>query len=256
MNMVQIIVMIVAGIVAFVAMNKQKQGAAWGQPVAIICAIIAIVAALWSTVSNLSGSGAKKAQEREVEFQKIQTRKLGQYIAQNHAGAKVIIINDPFNDGTRPNPMLEGLKDGLGSAVTIVAEVAPAVPKMENAEGPEGEMMEPMETWYTARAMDDILKGANADYDMVITCIGLPAGGLARLKGKKVAIAGGSVYEYGPAIQGKMIVAAVTYKPDAEYDDKPVPSNMEEAFNKRYLLVTPENLAEVATKYGELFKKR
>ena len=28
MNMVQIIVMIVAGIVAFVAMNKQKQGAA------------------------------------------------------------------------------------------------------------------------------------------------------------------------------------------------------------------------------------
>ncbi len=31
---------------------------------------------------------------------------------------------------------------------------------------------------------------------------------------------------------------------------------MEEAFNKRYLLVTPENLAEVATKYGELFKKR
>ena len=255
MNMVQIIVMIVAGIVAFVAMNKQKQGAAWGQPVAIICAIIAIVAALWSTVSNLSGSGAKKA-HREVEFQKIQTRKLGQYIAQNHAGAKVIIINDPFNDGTRPNPMLEGLKDGLGSAVTIVAEVAPAVPKMENAEGPEGEMMEPMETWYTARAMDDILKGANADYDMVITCIGLPAGGLARLKGKKVAIAGGSVYEYGPAIQGKMIVAAVTYKPDAEYDDKPVPSNMEEAFNKRYLLVTPENLAEVATKYGELFKKR
>ena len=104
--------------------------------------------------------------------------------------------------------------------------------------------------------MDDILKGANADYDMVITCIGLPAGGRARRKGKKVAIAGGSVYEYGPAIQGKMIVAAVTYKPDAEYDDKSVPSNMEEAFNKRYLLVTPENLAEVATKYGELFKKR
>lgn len=256
MGIIQIVVMIVAGVVAFVAMNKQKSGAAWGQPVAIICAIIAIVAALWSTVKTMGGGGAKDAQAREVEFQKVQTRKLGQYLAQNHAGAKAVIINDPFNDGTRPNPMLEGLKEGLGSAITIVAEVAPVLPKMENAEGPEGEMMAPMETWYTAKAMDDILKGANAEYDMVITCIGLPAGGLVRLKGKKVAIAGGSVYEFGPAIAGKVIVAAVTYKPDAVYDDKPVPSDMEEAFNKRYLLVTPENIAAVAGQYAELFEKK
>lgn len=255
MNLIQIIIMIVAGIIAFIAMNKQKSGAAWGQPVAILCAIIAIVAALWSTVNNLSGSDAKKAQNREVEFQKIQTRKLGQYLAENHAGANVIIINDPFNDGSRPNPMLEGLKEGMGNALNIVAEVAPIPPIVEDPEGPEGEMVAPMETWYTARSMDDIIKKTGAEYDMLITCIGLPLGGLSRLKGKKVAIAGGSVYEFGAAIQGKVVVAAVTYKPDAIYDDKPIPSDKEEAFNKRYLLVTPDNLMEVASKYGELFEK-
>jgi hypothetical protein len=255
MSITQIIVMIIAGIGAFVGMSKQKEGAAWGQPLAIVCAIIAIVAALWSAIGTMSGAPSKQAGEREIEFQRVQTRVLGAHLAEKHAGAKAIIIKDPFStDSSRPNPLLDGLKAGMGSGVEIVAEVAPPLPAGYN-EGGEGEMMAPMETWYTAKVMQDILKGAGVDYDMVITCIGLPIGGLMQLKGKKVVFAGGSPYEYAAAIAGGLVVAAVTYKPDAIYDDKPVPSALQEAFDKRYVLITTENVKEVAGKYGELFKQ-
>lgn len=255
MSIAQIIVMIVAGIGAFVGMSKQKEGAAWGQPLAIVCAIIAIVAALWSAIGTMTGAPGKAAGEREVEFQKVQTRKLGMYLAEKYSGAKAIVIKDPFNtDASRPNPLLEGLKAGIGSSVQIVAEVFPPLPAGYN-EAAEGEMMAPMETWYTAKVMQDILKKAGVDYDMVITCIGLPAGGLPLLKGKKVVFAGGSPYEYAAAIANGLVVAAVTYKPDAEYDDKPVPSDLQVAFDKRYVLITTDNIKEVAGKYAELFKQ-
>ncbi|HQL88806.1 hypothetical protein [Oligosphaera ethanolica] len=255
MSIAQIVVMIIAGIGAFIGMSKQKEGKTWGQPLAIVCAIVAIVAALWSAIGTMSGAPGKQAGEREIEFQKVQTRVLGAHLAEKYSGAKAIVIKDPFNtDATRPNPLLDGLKEGMGSAIQIVAEVFPPLPAGYN-EGGEGEMMAPMETWYTAKVMQDILKNANADYDMVITCIGLPAGGLLHLKGKKVVFAGGSPYEYAAAIAGGLVVAAVTYKPDAIYDDKPVPSNLQEAFDKRYVLISTDNIKEVASKYAELFKQ-
>ncbi|NMA46985.1 MAG: hypothetical protein GX945_10530 [Lentisphaerae bacterium] len=251
----QIIVMIIAGIGAFIGMSKQKEGATWGQPLAIVCAIIAIVAALWSAIGTMTGAPSKQAGEREIEFQKVQTRKLGMHLAEKYAGSKAIVIKDPFNtDASRPNPLLDGLKAGIGSSIQIVAEVFPPLPAGYN-EGGEGEMMAPMETWYTAKVMQDILKNANVDYDMVITCIVLPAGGLIHLKGKKVVFAGGSPYEYAAAIANGLVVAAVTYKPDAEYDDKPVPSDLQVAFDKRYVLITTDNIKEVAGKYAELFKQ-
>jgi len=70
-----------------------------------------------------------------------------------------------------------------------------------------------------------------------------------------LALASGSVYELKKAIAGKAIVAAVTYNPKAVYDEKPPPADLDAAFDKRYLLVTPDNVLTVAGEYGDLFKK-
>ncbi|MBT7188277.1 hypothetical protein HN911_13235 [Candidatus Bathyarchaeota archaeon] len=56
-------------------------------------------------------------------------------------------------------------------------------------------------------------------------------------------------------IAGKAIVAAVTYNPKAVYDPKPPPADLDAAFSKRYLLVTPDNVGQMAYQYGDLFKK-
>ena len=136
MSIAQIVVMIIAGIGAFIGMSKQKEGKTWGQPLAIVCAIVAIVAALWSAIGTMSGTPGKQAGEREIEFQKVQTRVLGAHLAEKYSGAKAIVIKDPFNtDATRPNPLLDGLKEGMGSAIQIVAEVFPPLPAGYNEGG-------------------------------------------------------------------------------------------------------------------------
>ena len=49
------------------------------------------------------------------------------------------------------------------------------------------------------------------------------------------------------------IVAAVIYSPKAQYNDKPAPTDMEEAFHERFLLITPESIDTVCGEFPELF---
>ena len=123
-------------------------------------------------------------------------------------------------------------------------------------------MMEPIEVWFTAKELDKTLEKVSGDYDILITTFGLPQGGFVdpkgkdfkgKLAGKKVVFAGGSIYEQGFAFQAGLIVAAVTYKPNAEYDENPVPKDLDTAFNKRYLLVTSENFKDIAKEYKDVF---
>jgi hypothetical protein len=132
---------------------------------------------------------------------------------------------------------------------------------MEGGEGGmEGEMLPPLEYWYTASLVNKLLDKYDGKYDMIVTTIGLPqdAKRLDIWKGDKkpkVALASGSVYELRGAIKSGAIVAAVTYNPQAEYDDKPVPKDLDEAFNKRFLLLTPENIDQIASKHPDIFAK-
>ncbi|MBR0460122.1 MAG: hypothetical protein IJJ26_12870 [Victivallales bacterium] len=259
MSPIQIAVMVIGAVGVFVGWSQSKKGAAWGQPVTIVCAIIAICAALWSSMRTVTGADMKDAQKRELEYQKVQTKKLGQFLAEKYAGKKVVLMKDP-TIGSAPAqelPIIAGLKEGLGTALTIVAEIAPDAPKVPAGEDGE-EMMEPIETWFDVKKLNETLAKA-PDYDILITTCGLPEqwnynkGLPGNLKGKQVVIAGGSIYNLGAPILKGEIIAAVTYKPNAEYDEKPVPSNLDEAFNKRYVLVTPEDIKQKASEYKDLF---
>ena len=68
--------------------------------------------------------------------------------------------------------------------------------------------------------------------------------------GEKVFIGGGSIYTLKAAIVSGAITAAVSYKTDAIYDDKPIPSKFDEAFDKRFAFITADNAAN----YKTLFK--
>ena len=264
MHLPQIIIMVIGAVAAFLGWSNSKKGAAWGQPVTIIGAIIAICAALWSSLGTITGADQKESMNREIGYQKVQTRKLGAYLKEKYAGKKIVIMKDPTintQDG-KDTPQLQGLKEGLEGALEIVAEISPDLPKPTGPvqEGmPEDAMMEPIEVWFTPKELDKTLEKVSGDYDLLVTTFGLPQGVFApkdfkgKLAGKKVVVAGGSIYELGFGFQAGLIVAAVTYKPNAEYDEKPVPKDLDTAFNKRYLLVTSENFKTVATENKDIF---
>jgi len=246
----------VFGIGALVGWSNSKKGASWGQPVTIICAIICIGVCLYRVIQNAQGPDNSAAMSRELRYQQVQTKVLGEYVAKAAAGKKALLLKDM--DSKPDNPMIMGLKEGLAGAIEIVDEVEPVYPKPQKPKtidpndpnAPmEEDMIPPMEEWFTAKDFEKLVKGKLDKVDILITMVGLPRNvqftgkdfNTPSLKGKKVIFAGGSIYEHGAAFQGGGVIAAVTYKPKAIYDEAPVPKDDQKAFDKRYLLVTAEN---------------
>lgn len=274
MTTILFILMVVAGIVMLFGMAKQKAGMDWGRPLAIVCAIVALVCAIGQIVVKTTGvgKGAGGIAKTELVYVQVSMEKMGKYLAEKCPGAKVLVIQDPETktSSERRKAALEGLKKGFGSKVTVAATDSPTIPKNAKgmmgemgmgAGGPEGggEMLPPMEYWLTPAAFDGLV-AKHKDCDLVVSTIGLPSKfGQMKLwrkvqsKKLKIALGGGSIYELGKLFAMKYITAAVAYNPKAVYDDSKPPSDLDEAFKKRYLLVTPENARQLAQQYTGLF---
>jgi hypothetical protein len=259
--------MVISGIGMIFGLSKQKAGKAWGKPLATVCAVIALCCALAHIFMTSTGSSATKAMEIEQQYQKISGLKFGAYLANNYANSKVLVIMDPSSqksDEIKGNPLLDGIKEGLGDKVTIEQVLYPELPKSAQAPaGPEGEMMEmmPPDMWFTASYFDNLIKTKATGCDLIISLLGMPTDPAAMkfwtMKNRpKLALARGSVYELKKAIASKAIVAVVSYNPDGTYELKAPSKDLDKAFDERFVLVTPENVEELATKYkGKLFGK-
>ncbi len=99
MDMKWIAVMVVGFIAAMVGMKKQKLGIGWGQPLAIVGAIIAVGGA----VMNLSGFMGSKGKQMDAEMRYIRLQ--GQFLAEEVKNAanpsKVYVSATPTTSLTR-----------------------------------------------------------------------------------------------------------------------------------------------------------
>jgi hypothetical protein len=208
---------------------------------------------------------------REMLYQQVAGRGLGAYLAAAYPGARVLILSEPnLNDQAAPreHPLIVGLKEEIAGKLPVVAEVRASIPvDKQNAFAAEmpvganagGLMMPPLEYWYTAEVFDGLLSDYAGQYDLVATVIGLPqdVGASAVLSGTshpRVALLNGSIYDLKAALTPDRVVAAITYNPKAVYDDKPVPMDLDEAFAKRFLLVTPETVQQQSRDYPDIFR--
>ncbi len=256
---VRIGIMILAAIGLLIGWSQSKKGAEWGQPMTIVCALIAIVAAFWGVIRQLRGSDSMEAIDREKAFQQFQTEKLGRYIAENYAGKKVVIIYAPRITIEKNNAYL-GLIRGLGDSVNWEKVQVPLPPGTT-----DDTYIDPIEYWFDCKKFDETV-AAFDNVDLYVSLVGMPLKAKCDKNGKfsapskaansKFVVASGTarISQIVPYIQNKGIIATVTYKPDGIFDESPCPKKMEDAFDKRYLLVTPDNLKELMGKYEELFR--
>lgn len=70
-----------------------------------------------------------------------------------------------------------------------------------------------------------------------------------------IGIFNGYIGNLKPFFLDNLIKAMTLWKPDPILDDKPVPKSILEAFNKRYLVITPENINKMNKDYPVLFPK-
>lgn len=267
MSITCIVIMVVGIVAALFGMNKQKKGAVWGQPLAVLGAILAIGAALWNVVNTSIGGGQDAAISREQRYIKIEHKFLGEAVMKQVPGVKkVAVLVDPLTHydmwGEQlatpgENLQLAGLKEGM-PGVEIV-EVYPVIPKQKKpapVKGPDGKMMDMpmmppmMMDMMSAKSFNQCLAKAK-DCDVFVSLYMLPPEmslpmALVALKGKKVALSNVGNLESMKAIfadAGKSaaeLVAVVTSKASAIYDDS-IPSSDQAAFDKRYALITKDN---------------
>ncbi len=258
-NVLMYAILAIAAIGACVGWSNTKKGAAWGQPVTIVCALIAIGIGFYLAIQNSFGNN-KETVVRETGYQKVQTKKLGLYLKEKFPGKKLLIINDPT--GSEDNPKIVGLKEGIGTDLEIVKIITPEPPQMGGAAADMGPapIMEPMEVWFTAKELEKLAKSEK--FDILVSFNGIPRGVKNNgkdflapqfLKGKKVVIGGGDISLLKNAIEGGCIPVAITFRPEAVYDDKDVPRNLDEAFNKRYIMVTSDNVKQISEEFPKVF---
>jgi len=267
--------------------KKQKDGYPLGEKIMLAGALGALICAGFALKISFFGTSSTEMMKMQNAWTRLSGQKLGEYLATTYPKSKILIVVQPQTAYTkgRPTPLLDGLKAGLGDSMTIVAEAAPELPKMpggmpgmvpmppipppvagDKSSNPppsmptpeEMLMMGPIEMWLNAERFDAFLEPFVPKVDMVITTIGLPMqpGTLKFWKfdpRPMLVIAQGNIQELKVAIQAKAVVAALAFNPTAKFESKWPPKNLEKAFALRYLLVTPENVEQIATEHKDMF---
>lgn len=278
MSVLKFLLLIGAGIGAVLGVRASKKGEGAGQIVAIGCAAFALLV----VIASLAGSEryTPKIVKSMGSYGYAGGVVLGRHLAQTHAGSRVLILTEPVFDGEAPHDiqraMVEGLEDGLGSAVEVVGIVAVDPPQAyverarqswarDGLDPPEGQttnsipsLMRDHQRWYDVRYFAELLAEHTGTYDLLISTVGLPRGFAGSALSRhaslpEFALMNAPGQPLKELIEIGAVDVAVAEKPTANPWEvlQNAPADVEEAFDKRYILVTKANLAEVAAAYPE-----
>jgi len=245
--------------------NRQykTKGTAWGRPLAGLFGVLALVIALSRILYDLTGCEKDKRQnvilDKELRYTDAQFQYLGGYMKRNFANHTVLLIASPKIAGSseyadkRLDTIRDALKDAFDGSLTLSRTAHLKAPEIENG-------MPPMfETMFTAEAFDEITQ--NSEATLILSLVGLPMNWkemefwqIEDGKRPKLIITNGQVFElYDPIIQG-YVNAVIHYNPSSQYNfQDEVPSDVTEAFEKRYLLIDSDNIAKIASENKGMF---
>jgi len=244
---------------------KKQHVNALAKPAAIGLLAVVAICAIMIMRHNMGDGDTEGLIANEMVFAKSSTYMLGKKIAELNPGAKVLFVVDVINDqNKRQQAMIEGFKEGCGSAISDIKIVAPQIKRPTGNPEMMDQEMDIMEL-ITAKDFNTMLS-KNRGCNVICSTIGLPsdAGNLKLFKEfdknpkkcHKLTLIGGDSSKMAPLIQAGLLEAIVVYSPDAKYTEDVAPSEMKAAFDMRYILVTKKNLEEVKKKYpGRIFSK-
>jgi hypothetical protein len=272
------VVMLIALIAMIVCAKKQDTVPA-AKPAAIACMVVVMVCALGILIQTgmFGDYSTSKIIANEMVYAKAGAYIPGKYIGEKFPGSKILFLVDDEKYNSRQKEIIESFKEGLAGKAEIIgsecprplppapteeaiaAEGAATTPPIQ--QGPiDSMMMMPIQETMTAQVVNDImLKYPKAN--MLVTFVGFPRD-IENMdiwheedteKMVKVAVVSGDIYQLKPAFARKQAAAVVAYSPKAKFDESKAPSDMQAAFDKRYLLITLENIESILTEYPGLF---
>jgi len=254
------VAIMVFGLAGMIWCAKKQKTNPNAQTYAVICLVVVFICAIAVLVETGvfgENSETQRLIKNELAYSRSRAVMVGRLLAEKYPGSKALVITDGIVPATKgQEQLIEGLKEGIGSAITI--EAAEGLPIDRSKMKPEE--FRPMEEMMNAALFDQlIVRYPNAN--LVISLIGLPYDvanmGLWKMDPKarpKVALLTGDIHQLKDAIGAGYIVAAVSMRPDLKDIEAKAPADPQKAFEMRYLLITPENIAKIASQYKGIFE--
>ena len=264
------LVMILGGIGMVFGVVKDKQGYPWARPLTIVCVVVTLLLALTTMMPDRSQQRiARQYMEQERRYQEVVGEKVGRMVAEEYTDGEILVVAA----SEEPSPYLRGLEKGIGNAVSlevVVPDYARYHREMLEAQGIEVDEFEDMdyrmgpegmEMMLSATLMDETIGAARQTPNAIVNLVGLPYDidemrFWRRRESPPMIVVSGMGYmgmsNLASRIARGQIAAMVIRRPDVGLELEAIPRNVEEAFNRRYILVTSENLDEVAEQYPEM----
>ena len=215
-----------------------------------------------------------KPQVNAEHVREIATRGLAAYLAQTQPGRRVLVFSNPFAREANTEPAIvkmedagiRGLEEGWKGKLTVAAIALPQL-KVGARENPQAFIADPETTtplsYLVAPDAFDNQAKLHAGCELVVSLIGLPADldhceiwtrpgppAFALLLPDLGVI--GGVDAVKRAVKSGKLLAFVLRRPGSPSDSEPVTGDSRDEFEKRFVLVTKENLEEVAKSNPEL----
>jgi hypothetical protein len=238
-----------------------------GKPI-LFLALAGVAVGLWFLLK-------RGPQEDALRSRALATRGLAESLAGRYAGHRALVVSNPFTRQTgraegiyaQEKAGLRGLAEGFQGKVTLEAVVFPEL-KPEAAQNPRAMILDPSSptplSFLVADGAFDKLAREHPHCDLIVSLIGLPAE-LRRVEAWRqdspvkfallfpdLRLMGGRT-ALREAMQREKLAALVLPKPNAPSEQTPLGADHKNEFDKRFVLVTADNLEQAMQRWPQLF---
>ncbi len=250
------LVILTAGAALGAALYSGRTGTPRAKAVTVVCAMTAIVVAVAHAAWRDTPSAMRAQLERmELAYTGVSTQMLGHHLAAEHPGAKVMVIYPMahLRDPGRFEALMTGLERGLGEQAAILVRHDPELPKAYHVAdfARDKEAFEEIDvnSWFNAAYFDRMIEAHGKNCDVVISLAGLPDDYANMRFWNKPGRPRMALAYYGApglrhAVREGFIDAAVVMRQEPVFDGRMPPEDLDEAFSRRYHLMTQSWLEE------------
>ena len=258
------VALMIAGLVGIIVCQKKQKTNPNAQAIAFVFLVV-ILAGAGGMLYETGIFGGDREMDRiignEIAFAKARSQVLTDYIGKTWKGQSAVIITEPNIEQNKiSKASLDAIEAGLKSAGIEVTAVEALKIASGTAEDPV-----PIESALNAKVYNDVFsKYKNANIFIILSQLPFDTKELKNLqcwkfdaKKARVVLVNGEIYNLKAAIAQGLIGAAIAMKtgPNAYDPEKAAPKDVQAAFDTRFILVTPQNIKEVAEKNKDLFAK-
>ncbi|MFA6567538.1 MAG: hypothetical protein WCS96_04940 [Victivallales bacterium] len=258
------VVFMAISLIGMIVCAKKQNTVAVAKPMAVVLMLVVIICAVVILMKTgvLGDQGTQKIIANELTYAKAGYYMLGKELAVKAPNARtLLIVEKARNNDERTPALLQAFKDGAAEKLNIVATGTPTVtwPEGRQPKPEEMEMM-PMNEMLKARDYNDVIN-KYPDCNLIVSFIGLPMDvedlqvwSMPPETRPKLGLINCAYHNLKNAIQTGAVIAVVGINPSAKFDEQPAPKDPKAAFDRRYILITPENVVKIADTYKNMFE--